>query len=125
VERERGGHGTAEGVADEVDIVHIEGVQERLQEDGRPGFVEDISGAGILKSSPHKQAAQRFLAFLASPPGQEVLAHSSSYEYPLVKNVAPNPALPPLGSFKPNSITPAEIGTGLDARDLLREAGLI
>jgi iron(III) transport system substrate-binding protein len=90
-----------------------------------PGFVEDISGAGILKSSPHKQAAQRFLAFLASPPGQEVLAHSSSYEYPLVKNVAPNPALPPLGSFKPDSITPAEIGTGLDARNLLREAGLI
>jgi iron(III) transport system substrate-binding protein len=90
-----------------------------------PGNVEDISGAGILKSSPHQQAAQKFLAFLSSPAGQRVLAHSSSYEYPLVNNVSPNPALPPLSSFKPNSITPAEIGTGLGGRDLLREAGLI
>jgi iron(III) transport system substrate-binding protein len=90
-----------------------------------PGYVEDISAAGILKSSSHQQAAQKFLAFLTSPAGQQVIARSSSYEYPLVKNVAPNPALPPLRSFKPNSITPAEIGTGLDARDLLREAGLI
>jgi iron(III) transport system substrate-binding protein len=90
-----------------------------------PGYVEDISGAGILKSSPHRQAAQKFLAFLAGPAGQEVLAHSTSYEYPLVKSVAANPALPALSSFKPNSITPAEIGTGLGARNLLREAGLI
>jgi len=90
-----------------------------------PGYVKDISAAGILKSSPHQQAAQKFLAFLTSPAGQQVIARSSSYEYPLVKNVAPTPALPPLRSFKPNSITPAEIGTGLDARDLLREAGLI
>jgi iron(III) transport system substrate-binding protein len=90
-----------------------------------PGYVEDISAAGILKSSPRQQAAQKFLAFLTSPTGQEAIARSSSYEYPLAKNVAPNPALPPLSSFKPNSITPAEIGTGLDARDLLREAGLI
>jgi iron(III) transport system substrate-binding protein len=90
-----------------------------------PGYVEDISAAGILKSSAHKSAAQKFLAFLASPAGQQVLAHSASYEYPLVKGVAPNPALPALSSFKPNSITPAEIGTGLGARNLLREAGLI
>jgi iron(III) transport system substrate-binding protein len=90
-----------------------------------PGYVEDISAAGVLKSSAHKSAAQKFLAFLASAAGQEVLAHSSSYEYPLVKGVAPNPALPALSSFKPNSITPAEIGTGLGARNLLRDAGLI
>ncbi len=90
-----------------------------------PGFVEDISGAGILKSAPHPAAAQRFLAFLVSRAGQSVIAHSASYEYPLVSGVAPNPALPPVSTLKPNPITPAEIGTGTDARDLLRQAGLI
>jgi iron(III) transport system substrate-binding protein len=90
-----------------------------------PGYVEDISGAGILRSAPHKAAAQKFLAFLVSPAGQRVIAHSVSYEYPLVKSIAPNPQLPPLSSLKPNPVTPAQIGTGLDARNLLREAGLI
>ena len=90
-----------------------------------PGFVEDISAAGILRSAPHPAAAQKFLSFLVSRAGQNVIAHSSSYEYPLVRGVAPNPALPPVSTLKPNPITPAEIGTGTDARDLLRQAGLI
>jgi iron(III) transport system substrate-binding protein len=90
-----------------------------------PGYVEDISAAGILKTAPHAQAAQRFLAFLVSPAGQHVLAHSASYEYPLVPGIAANTELPPANSLKPNSITPAQIGTGLGARNLLRESGLI
>jgi iron(III) transport system substrate-binding protein len=90
-----------------------------------PGYVEDISGAGILKSAPHPEAAQRFLAFLVSAAGQRVIAHSASYEYPLAPGVAANSELPPADTLKPNSITPAEIGTGLGARNLLTEAGLI
>ena len=43
-----------------------------------PAFVEDISAAGILKSSGHKAEAQRFLAFLDSPAGQRVIAHSAT-----------------------------------------------
>jgi iron(III) transport system substrate-binding protein len=90
-----------------------------------PGYVEDISGAAILKSSKHLAAAQKFLAFIVSAAGQRVLAHGTSFEYPLAGNVAANPLLPPVTTLQPNAITPAEIGTGLDARDLLREAGLI
>ena len=90
-----------------------------------PGFVEDISAAGILKSAPHAAAAQKFLAFLVSRAGQTVIAHSASFEYPLVRGVAPNAALPPVSTLEPNPITPAQIGTGTDARDLLRQAGLI
>ena len=92
---------------------------------GDPGFVEDISAAGALKSAPHPAAAQKFLAFLVSHAGQEVIAHSASYEYPLAAGVVANPALPPASTLKPNPITPAQIGSGLDARDLLRQAGLI
>ena len=35
-----------------------------------PGYVEDISAAGVLKSSAPQSAAQKFLAFLASAAGQ-------------------------------------------------------
>ena len=76
-----------------------------------PGFVEDISGAAILKSSSHQAEAQKFLAFLDSPAGQRVIAHSASFEYPLAPGVAPNPQLPPVSSLHPNPITPAQIGT--------------
>ena len=90
-----------------------------------PGFVEDISAAGMLKSAPHPAAAQKFLAFLVSKAGQTVIAHSKSFEYPEVNGVAPNPELPAVSTLKPNPITPAQIGTGTDARDLLRQVGLI
>ncbi len=90
-----------------------------------PGFVEDISAAGILKSSTHQAAAQRFLAFLTSAAGQRVLAGSTSFEYPLARGVAPNSALPPISTYEPNPITPEQIGTGTDAQDLLQQAGLL
>jgi iron(III) transport system substrate-binding protein len=90
-----------------------------------PGFVEDISAVGVLKSAPHPAAAQKFMAFLVSKAGQAVIAHSASFEYPLASGVAPNSELPPVSTLKPNPITPAQIGTGLDARDLLQQAGLI
>jgi iron(III) transport system substrate-binding protein len=90
-----------------------------------PGFVEDISGAAILRSSKHKAAAQRFLEFLSGEAGQRVLAAGDSFEYPLHPGVAANPALTPLSELQPSSFTPAELGTGLDAKTLLQEAGLI
>jgi iron(III) transport system substrate-binding protein len=90
-----------------------------------PGYVEDVSGAAILRSSQRQAAAQRFLAFMTSAAGQRVLANSTSFEYPLARGVTPNPALPAFAQFEPNPITPAQIGTGLDARDLLQQAGLI
>jgi iron(III) transport system substrate-binding protein len=92
---------------------------------GDPGFVEDISGAAIVKSTKHLVAAQKFLAFLTSRAGQRVLEAGDSFEYPLAAGVAPNPALPLLRTLDPSSITPAEIGTGLDAKALLQQAGLI
>jgi iron(III) transport system substrate-binding protein len=90
-----------------------------------PGYLEDISGAAILKSSTHKAAAQKFLEFITSVAGQRVLAAGESYEYPIHSGVAANPELIPLDTLQPASFTPAELGTGLDAKKLLQEAGLI
>jgi iron(III) transport system substrate-binding protein len=90
-----------------------------------PGYVEDISGVGILKSSKHKAAAEKLVSFMTSVEGQEVLAKSDSFEYPIHPGVAANSELTPLSKLEPASFTPAELGTGLDAKALLEEAGLI
>ncbi len=90
-----------------------------------PGYVEDISGVGVLKSSKHQAAAQELVRFMTSEAGQKVLAHSDSFEYPIRPGVAADPELIPLSKLQPSSFSPAELGTGLDAKNLLEEAGLI
>ena len=89
-----------------------------------PGYVEDVSGAAIVKATKHQAAAQRFLAFLTSAAGQSVLAHSDSFEYPLHPGVAANAALTPLDQLQPVPFTPAQLGAGLEAHQLLIQAGL-
>lgn len=90
-----------------------------------PGYVLDISGAAILKSSKHQAAAQKFVAFLTSAAGQTILANSDSFEYPIGDRVAANPELPPFASLQPNSFSVADLGTGNDAKTLLQEAQLL
>jgi iron(III) transport system substrate-binding protein len=90
-----------------------------------PGYVIDVSGAGILKSSPHQAEDQRFLAFLVSKQGQEVLAHSESYEYPLGSGVKTAKPLYPYSKLEPDPITLTQLGTGQHAIALLRQAGLL
>jgi iron(III) transport system substrate-binding protein len=90
-----------------------------------PGYVEDISGAAILKTSKHRVADQEFLRFLTSRAGQEVLSHSNSFEYPIRPGVTANPELTPLSRLQPIDFTPAELGTGLNAKELLEESGLL
>jgi iron(III) transport system substrate-binding protein len=90
-----------------------------------PGYVIDVSGAAILKSSEHQGAAQRFLAFLVSRRGQEIIAHSLSFEYPLRPGIATAAPETPFGALQPNAITIPELGDGSTAIALLREAGLL
>ncbi|GAA4401806.1 extracellular solute-binding protein [Tsukamurella soli] len=90
-----------------------------------PGFVEDVSGAAILKSSKNQAAAEKFLKFLTSEAGQTVLATSNSFEYPLAAGIAANPQLPPLNTLAPADFTVADLGTGEDAKALLQQVQLL
>ncbi|MGA9876402.1 MAG: extracellular solute-binding protein [Solirubrobacteraceae bacterium] len=90
-----------------------------------PGYVLDVSGAGILKSSKHKAAAQKFLAFLVSKQGQEIIAHSISFEYPIASGVSTAAPETPFDDLQPNSITIPELGDGSTAIALLRKSGLL
>jgi iron(III) transport system substrate-binding protein len=90
-----------------------------------PGYVIDISGAAILKSSKRKGAAQKFLAFLVSKQGQEIIAHSISFEYPVDSGVTTAKDETPFNELQPNAITINELGDGATAVSLLHKAGLL
>jgi len=92
---------------------------------GDPGYVVDVSGAGILKSSSHQAEAQEFLAFMVGRQGQEALARNETYEYPLGAGVAADPALYPWAKLRPDPITPAELGNGQLAVTLMQQTGLL
>jgi iron(III) transport system substrate-binding protein len=90
-----------------------------------PGYVIDVSGAGILKSSKHQAAAQRLLAFMVSAKGQEIIAHSTSFEYPIASGVSTAQPETPFAQLQPYPIDIAELGTGSKAIALLQEEQLL
>jgi iron(III) transport system substrate-binding protein len=94
-----------------------------------PGYVVDVSGAAVLKASKHQAEAQKFLAFLVSKRGQEIIARGSgneqSYEYPLGSGVTTSAPETPFSQLQPYPITVGELGDGSVAIALLRQAGLL
>ena len=90
-----------------------------------PGYVVDVSGAGVLTSTHHRRAAVALVHFLVSRAGQEIIAHSESFEYPLASGVVPVQPETPFATLKPDPITIAQLGTGSTAVSLLREAQLL
>jgi iron(III) transport system substrate-binding protein len=95
---------------------------------GDPGYVLDVSGAAVLKSSRHQAAAQKFLAFLVSKQAQSIIADPSksiSFEYPIASGVTTQAPETPFGLLRPYPITIGELGTGSTAIALMRQAGLL
>ncbi|HTA10248.1 MAG TPA: extracellular solute-binding protein [Streptosporangiaceae bacterium] len=96
-----------------------------------PGYVLDVSGAAVLKSSKNQAAAQKFVAFLVSKQGQEIIAtpgtgtgESLSFEYPIAAGVT-RAGEPPFSQLRPYPITIEQLGDGSAAVALMRQAGLI
>jgi iron(III) transport system substrate-binding protein len=95
---------------------------------GNPGYVVDVSGAAIMKSSKHLAAAQKFVAFLVSKQGQDVSANpaeSISFEDPIDSGVTTEAGETPFSQLQPYPITISQLGTGTAAIALLRQAGLL
>ena len=64
----------------------------------------NISGGGMLKNAPHKEAAVKFLEYLASDEAQRHFADGNN-EWPAVSSVkVSNPALDTLGKFKADNL---------------------
>ena len=73
----------------------------------------------------HEAEAQKLVAFLNSAQGQEIIAHSESFEYPIASGVTTAQPETPFNQLQPNSITIAQLGTGAEAIKLLQEAQLL
>ena len=89
------------------------------------GYVLDVSGAAVLKSSKHQAAAQKLVAFLVSHNGEEVLAHSESYEYPLGSGVVTAKPLKPFDQLQPAALSLSDLGDGSGAIALLQQVQLL
>ena len=64
----------------------------------------NVSGGGMLKHAPHKEAALQFLEYLASDEAQRYFADGNN-EWPVVAGVkVTNPALETLGKFKADTL---------------------
>jgi iron(III) transport system substrate-binding protein len=90
-----------------------------------PGYVLSVSGAAVLRSSRHQTAAQRFLAFMVSAQGQNIISHTDSFEYPIGSGVTTVQAEVPLASLQPAPVPVAALGDGSKAVALLQEAQLL
>ena len=84
----------------------------------------NISGAGMLKNAPHKEAAVKFLEYLASDQAQTYFADGNN-EWPVVPGVkVDNPALTRLGPFKADSLPVGDLAkTVAEAQRIFDRAG--
>ncbi len=70
---------------------------------GDRGTHVNISGAGVCKHSPNREASVKFLEYLASPEAQKIFA-LGNFEYPAVAGAEVHPILVSWGEFKADSL---------------------
>jgi iron(III) transport system substrate-binding protein len=94
--------------ADEKQIAERLGVV--FPNQGSWGAHVNISGAGVLKNAPHREAAIKFLEYLASDEAQRYFADGNN-EWPVVAGVkVENPVLNAFGEFKRDRLNVAVLG---------------
>jgi iron(III) transport system substrate-binding protein len=89
-----------------------------------PGAVLAVSAAGILKSSKRKADAQKFIAFMVGPAGQQAQVNTTG-EYPVRPGIVSPFKLDPIERYEAAPVTSADFGSAAEAYVLEREAGII
>lgn len=64
----------------------------------------NVSGAGVVKYSPNKENAIKFIEFLLSPEAQDLFANGN-FEYPVAKGVKKNDVVSSWGTFEDDNIS--------------------
>ncbi|MCB1957852.1 MAG: Fe(3+) ABC transporter substrate-binding protein [Rhodocyclaceae bacterium] len=84
----------------------------------------NVSGGGMLKYAPHKEAARKFLEYLASDEAQAYFANGNN-EWPVVKSVTvKNAALDSLGAFRMDDLNVGTLSkTTAEAQMIFDRAG--
>jgi len=92
--------------------------------DQDPGAFLSVSGAGILKSSEHKEAATQFLEWLTGEEAQQAMAESYALEYPLNPAASLSPEVKPFDELEPPVVDMSSLN-GPEVVRLMTEAGLL
>lgn len=83
------------------------------------------SGAGVLGSSKNQDAAQRFLAWLASADGGQAIVASDTPQYPTGNGVESSYGLKPLSELDPPQFDQASLSNAAKAKELIVQAGIV
>jgi len=75
---------------------------------GDRGTHVNISGAGVVRTAPNREAAQAFLDYLSSPAAQAIFAEGNM-EYPVVADAPVHPFLQSLGGFRQDPLNAARM----------------
>ncbi|WP_194723164.1 Fe(3+) ABC transporter substrate-binding protein [Noviherbaspirillum malthae] len=84
----------------------------------------NVAGGGVAKNAPHRDAAVKFLEYLASDEAQEYFANGNN-EWPAVATaVSKNPSLQSMGKFKSENVSIGAIGKNqIPAQKILDRVG--
>ena len=82
-----------------------------------------MSGAAVLGSSDRREAAEKFVEFLVSPAGQQIISRGDDFEYPVRPGIRPNAALPPLSQLPHTTFSVVKLGDDRDAARLIASTG--
>ena len=100
------------------------GARNLFLNDGGPGSLIMVAGAGILQTSSNPDQAERFVRFLLSKVAQQYFA-ASVYEYPLVEGVKTHHLLPSIESLNSPDIEFSLLDDLVGTEALLRQVGAI
>jgi iron(III) transport system substrate-binding protein len=83
----------------------------------------NVSGAGVTRHAPHREAAVKFIEYLTSERAQKLFAEGN-FEYPVVAGIAAHPTLLGFGTFREDSLNAATYGAnGPEALQIMQRAG--
>ncbi len=92
---------------------------------GNIGSLENVSGIAVLKGSSNYKEAVKFIDYVVSRTGQEVISGDDDFEYPARVGVEPNKSLTPLDRVHPFTMSVVTLGTDQLASNLLQQIGLL
>ena len=93
-------------------------------QDGGPGSLINVAGAGIIHGADHEDAAVELLEFMLSEEGQRYFA-DETFEYPLVSGIEADPRLVPLDQIETPDIDLSDLEDLNGTLQLMTDVGLI
>ncbi|EEX08918.1 ferric iron ABC transporter, periplasmic ferric iron-binding protein [Ruegeria lacuscaerulensis ITI-1157] len=106
------------GLSDSIDMIGIQFPSQDAE-----GAHMNLSGAGVAAHAPHKDAAIKFLEYLASDQAQVYFSHGND-EYPAVPGVPLAENVAALGEFKADDVNLSEVAKNIpEAQKIFNEVG--